>query len=80
MDSRTPEATFFGNDIANGLDTKQMAFCDFLRFPKVKNIPGQKVTRDIQRGVNDQLVGDFPRAQKGKAGSTKEQEPFFFVF
>jgi hypothetical protein len=54
MDSRIPEASFVGNDIANGLGTKQVAFCDFMRFSKVKNIQGRKVTSHIQRGMNDQ--------------------------
>jgi hypothetical protein len=28
------EAAFVGNDIANGLETKEVAFFDFLRFPE----------------------------------------------
>jgi hypothetical protein len=64
-----PEAAFVGNGIAYGLDTKPVAFCVFLRFPKVKNFLGQKVASHMQRGMYDQWVGDVPPSQKGKAGS-----------
>jgi hypothetical protein len=38
MDSRTPEAALVVNAIVYGLDTKKVAFSDFLRFLKFKNI------------------------------------------
>jgi hypothetical protein len=51
-DPRILEAAFVGNDIANGLETKEVAFFDFLRFPEAENTQGSKVASHIQRGVN----------------------------
>jgi hypothetical protein len=42
IDSLIPEAASVGNDIAHGLDTKQVGFKFFFRFPKVKNTQGKK--------------------------------------
>jgi hypothetical protein len=42
MESRISEAAFAGTAIAHGLDTKRVAVCGFLGFPKGKNIQERK--------------------------------------
>jgi hypothetical protein len=51
---------------------KASGFFRLSRSPKETNIQGQKVTSHVQCGANDEGVGDVPRAQKVKAGNTKE--------
>jgi hypothetical protein len=40
--SRKPEAAFVGNATAHVLNKKRVAFCEFMRFPKIKTPKGNK--------------------------------------